>query len=128
MSDRHVHITAYLYDDERAVERFIDAARALGFFREVVPIRLSQGADRIRAVAFFSKDLDGISDELEMPDVAERLSGILAYDVMIVSAWDGVPYNEDPPFGHKREHAWLVKGRGRFVSGEVVRDPRELAP
>jgi hypothetical protein len=111
MSDRHMHITGLLYDDERVIERFINAAAALDFFAEVVPVRLSGG--RIRAVAFLSKDLDGISDELEMPDMTEKLSGILGHDVTIASAWDHPKQHEErqgTPFGHEREYAWVIRG------------------
>jgi hypothetical protein len=85
MTDRHMHITSFLYDHEPVIERFIAAADSLGFFGKVIPVRWN---DRIRAVAFYSKDLDGVSDELEMPQVAEKLSDILTYDVEIVSAWE----------------------------------------
>lgn len=120
-----MHVTGYLYDDERVVERFIGAAMATGFFAEAAPIRLS---GRIRAVAFYSKDLDGISDELEMPGVAAKLSGILADDIVIASAWDH-PAEESTTFARSyrdREHVWLVRGSGRHMPGEVIREPREL--
>lgn len=118
MSDRHMHITGFLYDDEATIERFVTSALELGFFAEVVPVRLAAG--RIRAVAFYSKDFDNVSDELEMPDVAEKLSGILAYDVCIVSAWN------DPRPERQREHAWIVRGSGRHIRGEVIGTAREI--
>lgn len=117
MSDRHMHITGYLYDEERVIEQFVRVAESTEFFFEVVPIRIG---DNLRAVAFYSRDTDDISDEIAMPDIAERLSGILRYDVMIVSAWDNAPYQ------HERQHAWLVRGTGAHVAGQVVRDAGEL--
>ena len=118
MSDRHMHITGFLYEDEKVIERFITAAQATGFFVDVVPVRLREG--KIRAVAFYSKDLAGVEDEMEMPGIAEKLSGILAGDIDIVSAWDG-------PGEHEvREHAWFIRGTRRHVAGEVVRDSGEL--
>jgi hypothetical protein len=105
MSDRHMHITGFLHEEERVIEQFIAAARSLGFFQEVVPVRLGD-AGRVRAVAFYSRDLDGISDELEMPEVAGKLSGILEFDTVIVSAWEY-------PLSHRdREHVWTVRGAG----------------
>jgi hypothetical protein len=105
MSDRHMHITGFLYEEERVIEQFADAARSLGFFDAVVPVRLHD-AGPVRAVAFHSRDLDGISDELEMPEVARKLSGILKFDTVIVSAWEY-------PLSHRdREHVWTVRGTG----------------
>jgi hypothetical protein len=112
MSDRHMHITGFLRGID-GVEQFTEAARALQgvFFAEVIPVQSANGG--VIAVAFYSKDLDGISDELDMPDVAERLSGILSHDIEIVSAWDG-PLAEPTSFcrGYReRERVWLVGGR-----------------
>jgi len=115
-----MHVTGYLYgQDPAAIYRFMDAAARLAFFREVFPVRRGDGA--IIAVAFYSKDLDGISDELAMPEVARRLSGILDRDIEIASAWDG------PHPDREREHAWLVRGRGGAILGEVVTGRGELA-
>lgn len=121
MSDRHCHITSFLHEDERVIGRFIAAAEATGFFREVTPLRRGE---RTWAVAFLSKDLDGISDELEMPEIAGKLAGVLADDIVIVSAWDG-PAEEGTAFRRSfrdREHAWFVRGTGRHIPGEVVRE------
>jgi hypothetical protein len=107
------------------VDRFIEAAVRLGFFTEVYPV-LRGGT--VVAVAFLSKDLDGISDELSMPEVCERLSGILDEDIVIASAWQH-PQREASSFARKwdeRESVWLVRGRDRAVPGEVVSGNREL--
>ena len=114
MSDRHMHITGFLRGTD-GVEEFVAAARALegGFFAEVIPVQSAHGG--VIAVAFYSKDLDGISDELDMPRVASRLSGILSHDIEIVSAWDA-PLAKSTSFrrGHReRERVWVVSGRGR---------------
>lgn len=122
-----MHVTSYLYETPEAIEAFIQAARAVDgdFFRSVVPIRLTPDGP-IRAIALHSRDLDGISDELDMPRVAEALSGILEHDIEIVSAWEGGdrPGSRSTP----RERVWLVRGRESrsraVITGEVVR--REL--
>lgn|GEM_PF-6590877 len=122
MSYRHVHVTSFLYDDPDRVEAFIDAARRVDgdFFSVVMPLRRTPD-DQVRAVALFSKDLDGISDELDMPRVAEALSGILEHDIDIVSAWEGGDFRR--PGAEPRERVWLVRGaKSREpVPGEVVR-------
>lgn len=117
MSDRHMHVTGYLYDEERVIGQFMRAAESTGFFFAVVPVRVG---GVLRAVALYSRDTDDCSDEIAMPEIAERLSGILRRDVMIASAWDNAPYR------HERQHAWLVRGTGGHVAGQVVRDPGEL--
>jgi hypothetical protein len=109
-----MHITSFLAG-VGGVDQFISTAASLGFFAEVMPVR--SGTGRLLAVAFFSKDLDGISDELEMPEIAEKLSGILDRDICIASAWQ-FPSRDGSP----REHAWLVRGRDRAVPGEVIRE------
>lgn len=121
MSDRHVHVTSFLYDEPDRVEAFIEAARRVGgdFFSSVVPIRRTPD-DKIRAVVLFSKDLDGISDELDMPSVAEALSGILERDVEIVSAWEGG--DSGMRRSTPRERVWLVRGTSsrEAIPGEIV--------
>jgi len=120
VSDRHMHVTGYLYgQDPACIFRFIEAAARTGLFHEVIPVRRGDGS--IIAVAFYSKDLDGFSDELEMPGIARRLSGILDRDIEIASAWDS------PQPDREREHAWLVRGRGAAIQGQVVADHGELA-
>jgi hypothetical protein len=119
-----MHITGLLAQ-VGGVDRFIEAAVRLGFFAEVYPV-LRSGT--VVAVAFLSKDLDGISDELSMPEVCERLSGILDEDIVIASAWQ-YPRLEASSFARKydeRESVWLVRGRDRAVPGEVVSGAREL--
>lgn len=106
MSDRHIHITGMIYDDQGVIEQFIRAAEATNFFRFVTPVRFENGP--IRAVAFYSKDLDGISDELEMEDIADKLSGILRWHVELVSAWDNPVEGGRYP---DRERVWLIRGR-----------------
>jgi hypothetical protein len=113
-----MHITSRIYDTAGA-ERLIDAARHLGFFAEIYPIRREDGT--VIAVAFLSKDLNGIDDEIEMPEIAEKLSGLVDHDIEIVSAWD-----------HPRRRARLrqvdvfVPGRGAAIPGEVIGQAREL--
>ena len=72
------------------VDAFVQAARDVDnqFFNTVLPIR-RPGDGRITSVVLYSTDLDGISDELAMPEVVQQLAGILAYDITIVSAWEG---------------------------------------
>src|SRR5436309_1601734 len=113
VSDRHMHITSFLYEQPEAIEEFMRVARSLpdGFFRDTEPVTVAAtrgGAkQRTIAVAFFSKD-DGFSDEWEMPRIAEALSGILEHDIEIVSAWEGgdSPGRRSTP----RERVWLVRG------------------
>lgn len=104
MSYRHMHITGFLVK-VGGVDRFIEAASRLDFFRGVYPIRRDDGA--VIAVALYSKDLDGISDELDMADECEKLSGLLDEDIVIASAW------QHPDLGRSRETSWLVRGTGR---------------
>lgn len=116
-----MHITSFLYDEPDRIRAFIAAASTVNgeFFQHVMPI-YRPGDNRIRAVAFFSKDADGCSDEAWMGEVAESLAGILEYDVEIVSAWE-------KPSGSP-QRVWPVRGRqsraGAVIPGEVVR--REL--
>jgi hypothetical protein len=126
MSDRHMHITGFLHPHADGVDRFIETASRMDFFAEVYPVRRADGT--VIAVAFLSKDLDGISDELGMPEVCEKLSGILDEDIVIASAWQH-PQREASSFARKydeRESVWLVRGRDRAVPGEVVSGNREL--
>ena len=121
-----MHITSFLHEEEQAIELFMATAHSTGFFADVVPVRLREG--KIRAVAFYSKDLAGVEDELEMPGIVENLSGILAHDIVIASAWDG-PAAEATPFRssyRERESVWLVRGAGRYTAGEVVAKQGEL--
>ena len=104
MSDRHTHITGFLYDGEPEIAEFVAAARATGFFSHVLPVGRESPGGETRAVVFFSKDAAGFEDEMRMPQIAERLSGILAYDTAIVSAWESDP-------GRERERVWPVRGR-----------------
>jgi len=116
-----MHITSFLYDEPDRVEAFIAAARQVDgdFFSVVMPLRRTPD-DQVRAVALFSKDLDGISDELDMPRIAEALSGILEHDIEIVSAWEGGDFRRER--SEPRERVWLVRGtKSREpVRGEVV--------
>jgi hypothetical protein len=120
MSDRHMHITSFLHETQERVDAFIQAARELpgAFFWFVSPVVNDHG--RTIAVALFSKDMDGISDEMEMPQVAEALSGILEYDIEIVSAWEGgdAPGRRSTP----RERVWVVRGASsrKPLHGEIV--------
>jgi len=124
MSDRHMHITSYLYETPEAIGAFIAAARAVPgrFFYSVLPVVAENG--RTIAAAFLSKDLDGISDELDMPQVTEALAGILRHDIEIVSAWEGGdrPERRSTP----RERVWVVPGsKSREpIQGEVVQPAR----
>lgn len=115
-----MHVTSYLYDEQRVIEQFVKAAESTGFFHAVVPVQVEKDG-RVRAVAFYSRDTDDISDELAMPEIAGKLSGILARDTVIASAWDNAPYRQE------RQHVWLVRGTGGCVPGEVVRDEGELS-
>lgn len=121
MTDRHMHITSFLYDTQERIDAFAQAARDLpdGFFWLAIPVVNDHG--RTIAVALFSWDMDGLNDEMQMPQVAEALSGILEYDVEIVSAWEG-----GDSLGRRsipRERVWLVRGTASRepVRGEVVR-------
>jgi hypothetical protein len=108
MSDRHMHITSYLVEDEDSTARFIAAAEATGFFQHVVPVRFAADGP-VRAVAFYSKDLDGVSDSLEMPEIAEKLAGILEYDIVIVTAYDGDAHRSES--GWQPGRVWKIPGR-----------------
>lgn len=115
MGDQHFHITSVLIEDADRVERFIAAARE--HFRAVEPLwHVETTTGRMPlTVAFYSKDFDNISSELEMPDIAKALSGILERDIEIVSAWErhgGVP-------GRPRHRVWRVTG---------ANDPNPLPP
>jgi hypothetical protein len=107
MSDRHIHITSFLAEDEDRVDRFIAAARETGFFRHVAPVRFAADGP-VRAVAFYSKDLDGVSDSLEMPQIARMLTGILEYDIVIVTAYDGDTHRSDGD--RQPERVWKIPG------------------
>jgi len=98
MSDRHMHITSYLYeDDPDRLARF--EAEARKHFQQVVPIGLNLDAPgamrpeeqgRVIAFALYSKD-SGYNDLIyTLPEAAEALSGILSRDIEIVSAWEAV--------------------------------------
>lgn len=103
MSHRHMHITSFI-SDTSCLRVFLDAARSLGIFQQVQPLVRDDG--RVSAVAFWSKDLDDIGDELAMPEAAAKLSGILHEDVVIVSAWCG----DYLPADRERERVWRVPG------------------
>jgi len=105
MSDRHIHVTSFIYDfHPEHVEAFLHAARTVdgGFFRHALPIRRS-GDERVTSIVLYSQDSDGISDELAMPRVVKQLAGIFDFDIVIVSAWEGGNAG--------REYAWPVPGR-----------------
>jgi hypothetical protein len=110
VSDRHMHITGFLYDDAQTIERFVRAADATGFFRDVAPVKIGES---VRAVAFHSKDLDGASDPYSMPEIAEKLSGILEHDIVIASAWELPGYHDE-----RRQNAFLVRGHRTGTEGE----------
>lgn len=115
-----MHITSFLYDQDR-ISAFVQAARDLpgGFFASVLPVTRDDG--RTIAVAFYSKDLDNISDELDMPQVAEALSGILEHDIEIVSAWEGGDGHQEWRGSRLRERVWRVPGsKSRVIAGESV--------
>lgn len=124
MSDRHMHITSFLggYEAPEAIERFVQAARALpdAFFWQVIPVINDHG--NTIAVALYSKDGDGLSNETEMPAVAEALSGIFERDIEIVSAWEGGDPAPSPWRPSPRERVWLVRGTSsrETIPGEVV--------
>jgi hypothetical protein len=107
MSDRHMHVTSFLVEDEAAVTRFIAAAEATMFFQHVAPVRFAADGP-VRAVAFYSKDLDGVSDSLEMPEIAEKLAGILEYDIVIVTAYDGAAHRSENDW--QPERVWKIRG------------------
>jgi len=120
MSDRHMHITSFLYEEQERIDAFIAAAQAAPgrLFHHIKPV--TDNNDRTIAVVFSSKDLDGISDELDMPQITESLSGILEHDIEIVSAWEGGdrPGRRSTP----RERVWVVRGTESRepIRGEVV--------
>lgn len=99
-----MHITTFIADTG-GLREFLQAARNLKFFASVLPVTREDG--RVIAVAFYSKDQDGISDEVEMDAVAAQLSGILAEDIAIVSAWSG-DWSEG---GRERERLQRLPGR-----------------
>jgi hypothetical protein len=106
VSDRHLHVTSFIYQAD-GLEEFLGVLRK--HFRTVTPIIRDTG--QVIAVAFESKDLGDIGDELyTLPEAVEELSGILSDDIQIVSAWEGE--EGEPPFGHERQRVWQVKGRG----------------
>ncbi len=110
MSWRHTHVTSNLATEtEHDIRAFITAARAVDsdFFTFVEPVTV---VGRIVAVAMGSKDLDAISDELDMPGVAGQLAGILASDIEIVSAWDGHHHADC-------ERVWQIPGRDYGTMG-----------
>ena len=96
-----MHVTTFFWDTSGLPE-FLEAARNLGFFEDVQPFTREDG--HVIAVVFYSKDLDGVSNLIGMPEVAEKLSGILAEDIEIVSAWEPFPARD-------RDRVWPVKGR-----------------
>ena len=97
-----MHVTTFIADTD-GLREFLEAARNLRTFEFVQPVTREKDG-RVIAVVFYSKDLDGISDELEMDQVAACLSGILAEDVEIVSAWESHSDRE-------RDRVWKVPGR-----------------
>jgi hypothetical protein len=112
MSDRHTHITQFLYDEPDKVARFIEALRER--FEHVTPI-VREGDDRPRAVAFMTSDTgDGESWIYTLPDAIEVLEGILESDVEIVSAWDGRPWGCEP------QRVWLVRGSRTLANEKTV--------
>jgi hypothetical protein len=126
MSYRHMHVTGHL-GGVTGTDEFIAAARGLKFFAEVIPV-VSEHGGRVIAVALWSKDRDGFSDEEDMPKVAARLSGILSADTEIVSAWEGGSVAES--FGRQRQRqvSWPVPGRGgTVIQGETVLGQRALS-
>lgn len=61
----------------------------------------------------YAKDFDNISVELEMPDIARRLSGILKRDTEIVISWDHPQLSHDmarPPVSDPRPRSWYIPG------------------
>ena len=88
MSGRHMHITSYLYeDDPERLAAF--EAEARKHFVLVQSVRIAENA-RIIAFVLYSKD-SGYNDLIcTLPEAAEALSGILARDIEIVSAWESL--------------------------------------
>ena len=114
MGDQHFHVTSVLIEDRADVDRFIEVTRER--FRDVY--LLPPGAEYPFALAMYDKDFDGISCALEMIDTAEALSGILANDIHIVSAWE--------PYGRpERRHVWRVAGRGGGLTLPEIPDQDE---
>ena len=103
MSDRHMHITSYLYEDDPGrLARF--EAEARKHFQLVQLITIGD-ADKQRIIAFalYSKDGGGYDDLIyTLPEAAEAMTGILAYDIEIVSAWEAV--SDDT------QRVWPVRG------------------
>ena len=109
MGDQHFYVTSVLIEDAADVQRFIAAAQE--HFRAVWPLPPD---GKPFALAMYDKDFDGITCAIEMIDVAEALSGILANDIHIVVAWE--------PYGHpERRRVWRVTGRedGRLKLPEI---------
>lgn len=121
MTSRNIHLTSYLGGaDIAAVYRLVEAAASTGLFREVFPVRVP-GELRIVALVLVSTDRGHDMDR--MPQVAERMSGILSHDILIASAWQdtGAP-------GTGLPCSYLVRGGGQAVRGEVVREVPAIGP
>lgn len=107
MSDRHMHITSFLYDEDPArLIIFETEARAhfQGVYRIVRP-EDDPGGGRVDAFVFYSRDGGGHDDlTCTLPEAAASLAGILDCDVEIVSAWEGRSLRE-------AQRVWPVPGR-----------------
>ncbi len=96
-----MHVTSYLRDGTRdGLYRFIEAACALSFFTEVIPVRRCDG--EIIAVTFFSS----AADYSRMPEVVRGLRGILGQDIELASA-----RSEPPAVDNRAGQVWFIRGR-----------------
>lgn len=108
MGDQHFHITTVLIEDEDRIAAFEEACGQ--HFRSVMRWGCT--------IVLYSKDFDGISSELEMPDIMEALSGILEHDIEIVSAWEPCGRGD-----RERHRVWRVTGTSDELRLPPVTDP-----
>jgi hypothetical protein len=94
-----MHITSFLYDTDpaRLAAFEAEAGKHFQFVQRVV-----RQDGRVIAFALYSNDL-GYDDLIyTLPEAIDALSGILAYDIEIVSAWEGV--------SESAQRVWPVAG------------------
>ena len=117
MSDRHMHITSYLYDEDPARVAAFEAGLR-NHFVLVQPVTISNyGKDLLIAFALYSKDGGSGDDKIcTLPRAVQALAGILTRDIEIVSAWEGG--------GDLDTCVWHVRGSGAPDAGFTVPEPR----